>query len=350
MANNIVGGLFGVTPYDVASQRVNDEAQLATNFAQLTPQQQGQYGMYAGGAGLVRAASGLLGAEDPAMVQAKQMQQVKQWIAQSGVDINSPEGLAQAAQYAQSIGAIEGAMYLSQQSQQMRKQRTEVGTAEENLQRGQQYRAAVAQLQQNPNATEQDYINLARQFSGPEAGMTAAISAQSRQEMAQQKQDLKEQAALEQQTKAAEMAFGRAGVVLDKAKQAYNMVNARTTGPLGVAMKAMPGSDATDMAGLIETIKSNLATSELQKIRDASKTGGALGNVSNKDVSLLESAVASLDQKQSPQQLKQNLKEVIDLYTKIQQDAGIKIGQVPTTQAAPAAAPSVSTSGWSIIK
>ena len=351
MAQDIVGSLFGASPQAVQAEMTAPIFNRANQFAQLTPMQQAQYGIYSGGAMLGQGVAGLLGGEDPRLVQARQMEQVKQWIAQSGVDINSTEGLAQAAQYAQSIGATEGAMFLGQQSMAKRKSLAEVGASEENLQRGQQYRAAIAELQKNPNATEQDYINVARQFSGPEAGMTAAINAQSRADIAQQKQDLKDAAALEQQTKAAEMAFGRANIVLDKAQQAFNMVNGRTAGPLGVAMQSVPGTDAADMAGLIETIKSNLATSELQKIRDASKTGGALGNVSNKDVTLLESAVASLSQKQSPEMLRKNLGEVIRLYTKIQQDAGIKIGQVPTTQAAPTAtAPAVSTTGWSIVK
>lgn len=37
----------------------------------------------------------------------------------------------------------------------------------------------------------------------------------------------------------------------------------------------------------------------LQSMRDASKTGGALGNVSNKDVSLLQSSFAAIDRKQN---------------------------------------------------
>ena len=187
MAQDIVGSLFGPAPGDILQQRIASENTDALSFANLNPQQRANYGMYMAGRMGGRAVSGLLGAEDPRLVQAKQMEQVKNWIAQSGVDINSPEGLAQAAQYAQSIGATEGAMFLGQQAMAKRQSLATVGTAEENLQRGQQYRAAVAQLQQNPNATEQDYINLARQFATPEAGMSAAISAQAKQDAAKLK-------------------------------------------------------------------------------------------------------------------------------------------------------------------
>ena len=125
MAQDIVGSLFGPSVGDILQQRVASESADAAQFANLTPQQQGQYGMYMAGRMGGRALSGLMGAEDPRLVQAKQMAQVKQWIAQSGVDMNTPEGLAQAAQYAQSIGATEGAMYFGRMSQEIRKNAAE---------------------------------------------------------------------------------------------------------------------------------------------------------------------------------------------------------------------------------
>ena len=116
---DIVGSLFGVTPQAVQADITAPIFNRAQQFAQLKPMQQAQYGLYSGGAMLGQGIAGLLGGEDPRLVQARQMQQVKDWIGQSGVDINTPEGLQKAAQYAQSIGATEGAMFLGQQSQQM---------------------------------------------------------------------------------------------------------------------------------------------------------------------------------------------------------------------------------------
>lgn len=116
----IVGSLFGMTPQQAQAEITAPIFNRAQQFAQLNPMQQAQYGLYSGGAMLGQGVAGLLGGEDPRLVQARQMQQVKNWIAQSGVDINSPEGLAQAAQYAQSIGATEGAMFLGQQAQRMK--------------------------------------------------------------------------------------------------------------------------------------------------------------------------------------------------------------------------------------
>ena len=45
----------------------------------------------------------------------------------------------------------------------------------------------------------------------------------------------------------------------------------------------------------VTTLKSNLAFDRLQKMRDQSKTGGALGQVSNIELGLLESSVAALN-------------------------------------------------------
>jgi hypothetical protein len=49
-------------------------------------------------------------------------------------------------------------------------------------------------------------------------------------------------------------------------------------------------------------------------MRDASKTGGALGAVSEKELTLLQSSIASLDTSQSAAQLAENLQAVYNHY------------------------------------
>jgi hypothetical protein len=61
---------------------------------------------------------------------------------------------------------------------------------------------------------------------------------------------------------------------------------------------------------LVETIEANLAFSELQEMRAASPTGGALGQVSERELTFLKSAVKNLDQGQSPDQMRRNLQEL----------------------------------------
>lgn len=134
MAQDIVGSLFGASPQAVQAEMTRPIFNRAMEFAQLNPMQQAQYGIYSGGAMLGQGIGGLLGGEDPRLVQARQMQQVKDWIGQSGVDINTPEGLQKAAQYAQSIGATEGALFLGQQSQKMRQMGLEQRQSEIGIQ------------------------------------------------------------------------------------------------------------------------------------------------------------------------------------------------------------------------
>jgi hypothetical protein len=70
------------------------------------------------------------------------------------------------------------------------------------------------------------------------------------------------------------------------------------------------GGEATNFAADLEALKAQIAFSALQEMRDASKTGGALGAVSERELSLLESNLAGLSPKQTPANFKKNLKRI----------------------------------------
>lgn len=59
--------------------------------------------------------------------------------------------------------------------------------------------------------------------------------------------------------------------------------------------KYLPLTDSRQLTGYVDTLQANLAFDRLQKMRDESKTGGALGQVSNIELRLLKSSVAALD-------------------------------------------------------
>ena len=63
MADNIVGGLFGVSPEQLMRQRQATDASNAFRFAQLSPMERAQMSIYQGGAGLARGVQGLLGGD-----------------------------------------------------------------------------------------------------------------------------------------------------------------------------------------------------------------------------------------------------------------------------------------------
>lgn len=84
-------------------------------------------------------------------------------------------------------------------------------------------------------------------------------------------------------------------------------------GILGVAGKFpnMPGGEAADAAALLENLKSQVGFSVLQDMRNNSKTGGALGSVSDDEGKRLEANLAALDTKQSPEQFRRSLEEIL---------------------------------------
>lgn len=88
-----------------------------------------------------------------------------------------------------------------------------------------------------------------------------------------------------------------------------NKVGGWTAGP-GSVLSAIPGTDAKNFQAELQTLKANIAFGELTEMRAASKTGGALGQVSDKEMQLLESSLGALDQAQSPANLKAQLEKI----------------------------------------
>jgi len=78
----------------------------------------------------------------------------------------------------------------------------------------------------------------------------------------------------------------------------------------------------------LDTLKANIAFGELTAMREASKTGGALGQVSDKEGSLLQAALGALDMTQSPENFKKQLQKINDSIVRWQTAMG-KLPQKP---------------------
>lgn len=85
------------------------------------------------------------------------------------------------------------------------------------------------------------------------------------------------------------------------------------TGAVG-KIPNIPGSKAADARATLDAMKSQVAFSVLQTMRNNSKTGGALGQVSDAEGKLLQNNLAALDTTQSTDALKSSLKQIIE-YT-----------------------------------
>lgn len=77
------------------------------------------------------------------------------------------------------------------------------------------------------------------------------------------------------------------------------------------AIPNIPGTDAANAAALLTTLKSQVSFGVLQDMRNNSKTGGALGAVSDKEISFLQSNLAALEKAQSLDQFKTQLGNII---------------------------------------
>lgn len=85
----------------------------------------------------------------------------------------------------------------------------------------------------------------------------------------------------------------------------------------GLVLSRIPGTVARDFAALVDTVKANAGFEKLQAMRDASPTGGALGQVTERELAFLQATIGNLEQSQSPQQLKDNLRRVKNAYLDI---------------------------------
>jgi len=91
---------------------------------------------------------------------------------------------------------------------------------------------------------------------------------------------------------------------------------ARGNTGVGGLMRHLPATEARDLQGILDVIRANIGFDALQAMREASPTGGALGQVTERELALLQSVVSNLDQEQSTAQFLLNLQAVEDQYNR----------------------------------
>ena len=139
-----------------------------------------------------------------------------------------------------------------------------------------------------------------------------------------------------------EGAIAHANKVITDVLDAKNLVTGLTTGLVGKGQSFVPGTDAFTLKERISTIKANLGFDRLQQMRDASPTGGALGQVAVQELQALQSSVASLDVGLPKKELDKNLGKIQTHYANWLKAMG---REVPPELVQPAAQP---TGTWSI--
>jgi len=107
MAENIVAGLFGLTPQMYQNQQYGQDLNRGIALAQLSPGAAAQAGLQASVGQLGRGIAGAMGIEDPQLKMISQTNQLMQ-----GLDLRDPQSLVNAAQQASQMGNVPLAIKL----------------------------------------------------------------------------------------------------------------------------------------------------------------------------------------------------------------------------------------------
>ena len=93
------------------------------------------------------------------------------------------------------------------------------------------------------------------------------------------------------------------------------------TGVSGWLMNIVPGSSSRDFRGDIGTLQADSAFSALKAMKEASPTGGALGQVTERELELLYQAQVALDPNLSEDRVKSNVKRYLGLRNDVMRKA-----------------------------
>lgn len=169
----IVSNLFGIDPAALQQQRATTDFANAFRFAQLDPLQRANLSIYQGSAGIGRGINQLLGG-DAELNKATKVRELS-----SQFDMTTPEGIEQFAQavspFAPEVAqvAVQRANQLKTSASQLRtgeltrqKTQMDITSAERKIEQDEKLRVALAALP--PNATEEQYLAVFRQFGSPD--------------------------------------------------------------------------------------------------------------------------------------------------------------------------------------
>jgi hypothetical protein len=182
MADNIVGGLFGVDPAQLQQQRMAQDLKEGFMLAQLSPMERATAGIYAGSKQLGRAGQSLLGMEDPQLQEAAMAKKISE-----NFDVNSVSGLRGLAAELQKAGSLRYSQLAAQQANDLEKQglgiqktQADIALQERKVSQDEKLREALANLPEN--ASDAQYLQVFRQFGSPDQQARAIEAAAARRD------------------------------------------------------------------------------------------------------------------------------------------------------------------------
>ena len=96
-----------------------------------------------------------------------------------------------------------------------------------------------------------------------------------------------------------------------------------TTGIGGSVLKNIPGTPANTLSGQLDVLKARVAVKNINQMRMASPTGGALGNVSDKDMAKMEKMEGDLEQSRDSRELLYNIQRMKRAYNHLLTSNGL---------------------------
>lgn len=125
-----------------------------------------------------------------------------------------------------------------------------------------------------------------------------------------------------------EYATQKADSVIPAIDKALSQIKEAGTGFFGSQAAKIPGTDSFRLQSTLDTIFANIAFGELTAMRAASPTGGALGQVSERELALLGSVQASLKMGIGDELMIENLNKVKKVFEDIKSraDSGDQAG------------------------
>jgi hypothetical protein len=238
----VVNSLFGITPESLQADRDAALQAQALQYAKLDPFQRATAAIYSGANRLGGAVGGMLGAQDPEMVKATNLQSIMRQ-----ADTTTPEGLATLARTLNSQGFGQQAIEVMQQAQQAQlrvaqtaKTVADQKKAELSLTQEEKLRSELVDL--GPNATEEEYLQVVRKYGDPDKVMQSIQTSLSKKAAAEAKA-------------AADKAAADAKIEAARIAAENRLEVARQQGATQVQIAQMRADASRDLAALTASLK-----------------------------------------------------------------------------------------------
>jgi len=280
MAENIVAGLFGITPEMYGERQRTSALQEGITLAQLDPAARGAALTYGGARGLGTAIGGALGIEDPQL----KMISTRNAIAQQ-IDQSDPESILKGAQMLAQAGDQQGAMALAQYARQAQgemalvQQRraaeqaslAQVAKTQLSIKQEEQLRDELSKLPQG--ASQDDVLAIVTKYGSPDKVLAALQGSADR---AAQRETLltlgreKIEAKLESDLRQAKTDIEKEQMRIEARKELAQLM-ASLKGPSSAVLKAQEKAEKAAEGQL--ALGDTISTAETL-VKDLAKMGG----------------------------------------------------------------------------